>query len=323
MIHPHELPFGFHILQEFSVRAPLESKREFEWELQLVQVPTCNGNLLRLCPLELAPEAGFLAFDSKFNFGEPTLFSANSTRDSLQTDLETILSKARFARAFFLNENGQPRRADEIAHECVIMSPDGSAVWSRTFAPNSSRYPAHFRWNKPMQASDFLVLPSQTAWDRLQHLLEDPDGEEAFARKWAFTTKQERDEIRQQPARGTVRELEARLLDLLIFSSAWDENPGVIEMNISLNWHKKFTLWDANGEWDARGERAADLAMPPSMLQNAEQLRDFFQPFDERIGSFYCVQHSDAGPIVVNATRPSAHEQVEAMNRWREWGARR
>ncbi len=310
MIQSSETPSGARIRSSFSVRAPLESSREFEWQLHFVEVPTSKRPLLWMRPLDCLTDAGFVAYDSLVNSGEAMLFDDGA---NAETNLDYVFDKGNIARQLFLNEAGNLRRDNERAHEAVIFAPDGRAVWSDTFEPDPKRYPAHFRWSEPMSPANFLCVPLQMQLQRLNELLADPNGEVAFARRWALTTKQQRDEIRQQPARGTSGELETRMRDILLASSVWDENPGARQINISFNWHNQTTIWDEDGQW---GE---SLSMPPLLAQNAETVRAHFQPFDERIGSFECVKRSDAGPLVVHVARPTAHERAEAMKRWSKW----
>lgn len=318
MISPHswEMPPGYVVRNSFIHRAPLKLGREIEWQLHVIEVPNSKFGFLWMCPLDVPTDAGLVAYDSIFNFGETMLCDVNATRASSKTMLDYVFEKANIARQLFLNEAGTLRRDDERAHEAVIFAPDGRAVWSQTFAQGDKRYPAHFRWSEPMSPADFLRVPVQTLLDRLQELLADPNGEVVFARRWAFTTKAERDELSEKTARGNVEELKEWMRDILLASTVWDENPDARRINLSLSRSKTATIWDEDGEW---GE---SLPMPPSLAQNAEKLRACFQPFHERIAGFMCVQRSDAGPIVVYVARPTAHERTEAMIRWREWEAR-
>lgn len=71
--------------------------------------------------------------------------------------------------------------------------------------------------------------------------------------------------------------------------------------------------------WEIGNGQPAEIEIPDFVSQNVRALWNCFQPFDPNIASFLCVQSSGEDRLFARAFRPSAHQQLEAQLRLRDW----
>jgi len=156
-------------------------------------------------------------------------------------------------------------------------------------------------------------MPAAQIWAELQFSLADSNGEAAFARQFARLNPLERIARVQHPARGTLGELNQLLRFILLASPQWDELEGESELYLSV---------DSSGEtriWEFGRGIPSELETSDFMREYVLALWNYFQPFDHTIVKFLCVRKIGNRPLFARAFRPSAHQQLEAQLRLRDW----
>ena len=306
--HPWEMSPRYRILDS-AVRA-ISCAGANQWQLHLVKLPSWNYLFLWMRPADIESDAGFVAFDKRLDrqwiFGPETL-------KSLAPQIEAVADKYLLARRFVFNTRGQLREGNQRAHEIMAVTRDGVARWDNRH--NSENTP--FRWlasGTRLTGARFVALPAAQVWSELQTLLADSQSEAAFARGFARLNPQERIQRIQRPARGTLDELNRLTHQLLLATAPWNGVNGD-ELFVNFSQRDKAQLWKVGAA------NPVKIAVPDAMRDGVCQLWDGFEPFDRTIADYLCVQSTDTPSLFARAHRPSAHEQLEAHLRFREWAS--
>lgn len=317
--HSWETPSRWKIRESVVRRAPFAG-RETDWQVNLVKVPASKWPILWLRPLTDEREAGFTVLDGSGD--QPMFFAQRVKLASLTEEIDVALDEKLaphpfyeqfLARQFFLNSRGELRSERERAHESLVVGANGIAAWNLAFVRKEVYEPAAFKWSKPLASDEFQRLPALDLWARVQQLLAEPRGEVAFARGFAFLDEDERRARIQRTRRASIEQLQELLGDLLTCSLLWDKMPGVQSIYFTINSRQELGAWD-NAGLDV-------IEMPDSLSENIQKLWRHFRPFERRIARFLCVKNVYANQLDFEVARPTAHEQLEAHLRWREWEA--
>ena len=279
------------------------------WQLHLVKLPSWNYSFLWMRPLDVDSDAGFIVLDERF--GRERIFGGTETLQTLGAPIDEIIGDDLLARRFVLNTRGELRQGNQRAHETLLVTRDGIARWGNRHASES----APFRWrasDSRLTGARFVALSAAQVWSELQTLLADAQSEAAFARGFAQMNSQERIQRVQRPARGNLDELNRLLHQLLLASAPW-EIAGDNELFLGLNQRDNALLWKVSQS------NPVEIEVPAAMRNGVRKLWDYFEPFAPTVADYLCVQSTDTPSLFARAFRPSAHQQLEAQLRFRDW----
>lgn len=311
---PENLPHDWEMSPRYRIFDSAAHRVRFagiiRWQLHLIKQPSWDYAFVWLCPFDVADDAGFVAFDK--NHQREYLFSANRTLQTLEPQIFPLASADALARRFVLNTRGQLRMGNQRAREFIIATRDGAA----TARAGANEQGTPFHWRKlrsPIKSAAWIQMPAAQIWAELQTLLADPDSEANFARQYAYLSPMQRRERIQQTQGGALDELNRLLYDIVLASPQWDDLHEESELFLSLYNSGEVRMWD-NG----RGN-PGELVTSAFVRENVRALWNYFRPFDRAIAKFLCVQSSGENSLCARAFRPSAHQQLEAQLRLRDW----
>ena len=317
-----EMPPGFRVLEGKATMnmpwPPSVFTRDFDgeklkWVVALVRLPS-NDEIKWARPLDNRFDAGFIAlgqgdylYTDCISIGAPLSFSEDWEENE-------------FARHFFLNQNNELRVGEEETSGAILVRPDGTATWTSLAQHMEIKKESMFRWGEPLTAAQFLRLPAMEVWKRLQTLPKNPDSEAIFARRFGAMSNRERTKLVFRSRRGPNKEI-VQLLEVIARAEGiWDEVPEGKELHI----HLDAIAEDEVLGWSGFGTQF--VSSDPSLLADVMQLREWFFPMRQEFARHLCVQQWlewNGGPHHLYAfiKPPTAHEQLEAALRWREWKA--
>lgn len=223
-----------------------------------------------------------------------------------------------WARLFYLNDQLQLRQSGEEARFAVLLSGQGWAKWrvlERTQNGHSEAIStAHFRW-KPANKKTLRRATSLDLWQPLRVELNLSGSHIEFARRFIELSADEKHHLLWRYRNGNQRELKVVLRDLLLAQPDWWKEPRHV------SWH-----FDYHDRFPTRYS-CDDKPIPQLTKVFERSLKKVWKWFDPVLDKKDYKRHLelqrywdntlDSIPIKVN--EPTAHEQLEAALRFREW----
>ena len=285
---------------------------KLEWSVALVRLPS-KEELKWARPLDPRFDAGFIVlgqgdylYTDCISIGAPQSFSEDWEENE-------------FACHFFFNQYNELRVGKEEASGAILVRPDGTATWTWLAQEMEVEKETMFRWSEPLTPAEFLYLPALEVWKRLQILLDDPDSEARFARRFGAMSNKERTKLVFRSRRGPNYKLFPLLEAIARAEGVWDRVPEGEELHISLDATTQDDVFSYQGQFFLE-----KVGANVSTLASVTQLREWFFPMRQEFARHLCVQQWlfwNGGPhhFFASIKRPTAHEQLEAALRWREW----
>ena len=314
-----EMPPGFRVLEDSaSVVVRNFSGRTRRWTVAPVEISKLIRPILWMRPLDSNFDAGFVAFDCSYRQLTPS--SSLSESSNLGATLTQLWQENRFARYFFCNERGNLRQESEAAQASLLIASNGLAAWNRAEVENFSDAIV-FDWSSPLTNSEFLNLPAFELWKKVEDLLEEPNSKALFARNFAQMNENERYNTIFNGSCLSENEFKLLLRCLLLSQDFWTETNKELEVIVDTakggDIELDFILNFAYEQVELSDELAQNIRLLLSHHCRA-------QIPEEEIQGHSCVDIWLSGkPTVIEEVvrRPTAHEQLEAALRWRQWKA--
>ncbi len=310
-----EMPPGARVLEDSaSVVAREFDGEKLDWLVALVEVPALNDAILWVRPMDARFDAGFVTF--RGSDLRLMVLDVNVEPFALRASLDTVWKTRKIARLCFFNQHGQLRRDGEAAHESLLVASNGTAAWNLNGIGNPNRDSVVFTFGAPSSNAQFSRRPAFEVWKSLQDPLSDSSSEATFARQFVQLTEQECRDLIFNNVRGTDKEMEEWLHTLLLREDAWSEPALGQELRLHSYAPDHLELfWDD----DYFGEPATAT---PELEAGAARVRNWFLPVNQEVAQRSCVKQwlrRNNPRLRVSIHHPSAHQQLEAALRWREW----
>ena len=308
-----EMPPGARVLEESaSVVAREFDGERLNWKVALVEVPTHFDPILWMRPLDARFDAGFIVYDF-VHFNVDTR-KADERSAHFSKLLPLFWEQNRLGRTLFFNTDGELRGPDDDQAETLLITPEGLAVWGLGIF-NREKHPAwKFNWSAPLTNDEFLRLPALKVWARVQQLLAEPKSEAQFSREFMFMTEQERLNTVFKKSVLTHKEVETLMHTLLLTQDVWDEVPEADRLQLISLPESHTSLWLEEADYGLR--------VSESLKAQIAQLWSQYRIADKGVLNRLCVQNwyeYKTPKFVASSSRPTAHEQLEAALRWRQW----
>ena len=310
-----EMPPGFRVLEASASVISREFGGEMlEWVVALVKVPASASPILWVRPLDARFDAGFVAFETQFHQMQPVHASAKVSE--LRELFDTVWREKRLARHFFLGKNGQLRTAKRRAYEGVLVTLDGIAAWSLGHVSTNVHDATLCHWSQPVSIAEFVGLPALEVWQSLQTLLAEPESDAALARRFALLDHSERHKLAFDYTRLHRESMKPLLEALLLSSEIWEQVPTQSEL--------VFKSW-ADGRADIYDAEDSGIIhqvnVSEALNAQIQQVWQWSGAINPLAGRFPIAQWMEINSPVIQflILAPSAHEQLEAKLRWREW----
>ena len=308
-----EMPPDFVMLEESASVVTREFDGEkLDWLVALIRLPP-NNEIKWARPLDNRFDAGFVVlgqgdylYTDCISIGAPLSFSEDWEENE-------------FARHFFLNQNNELRVGKEEASEAILVRPDGTATWTWLAQEMKIEEETMFRWSEPLTPAEFLHLPAAEVWERLQILLNDPDSEAQFARRFGAMSNKERTKLVFRSRRGPNYKLFPLLEAIARAEGVWDGVPEGKELHISLDATTQDDVLSYEGRFFLE-----KVSANASLLESVTRLREWFFPMRQEFARHLCVQQWlfwNGGPhhFFASVKPPTAHEKLEASVLWHQW----
>ena len=320
-----EMSPGFVVLEESaSVVSRDFDGEKLDWLVALVQIPALDDAILWARPLSARFDAGFIACGNHMNPVTPVPFTTKIyKRSELRPSLfAEFLEKNLFARYFALNNQCQLRVESEAVHESVLLLPKGNATWFLGAVSQVKDEATPFKWNTPLPEFEFLRLSALEVWKQIQESLADSKSDAFFSRRFALLNDEDRHNLVFNRDFSAGHEFCEWLFLRLKMQDAWEEVPQGGQIHFSVERYNRG--FDNYLRWKD-GSSFTRLTISDSLNTDVEQLRKWFLPLNENVAVFSCVEKwlmKFYPSLLVKVSRPTAHEQLEAALRWREWKAK-
>ena len=311
-----EMPPGFRVLEESASVVTREFDGEkLDWLVALVEVPAHKiAPIFWMRPMDARFDAGFVSYGNA-DYALLTL-SHKVEAFALRASLSNIWKNKEVARLFLLNQNGELRKNDEAPHESLLVASGGMAAWNQSGISNPHRGTVLFDFAAPLSNNEFLRIPAFEIWKRLDSTR---DLDTFYSRQFAQLSEKECSSLVFDFTRGTDKEVESWLRTILLKQDVWGE-PALGEklflQSSALNDLQLF--WDDDYD-DYYGE---PMSVKPELEADVALVRNWFFQINQEISHYSCVRqwlrHNEPR-FNVSIKRPTAHEQLEAALRWRQW----
>lgn len=307
-----EMPPSARVIEESaSVVARNFTGRTLKWIVALVKVPQFAYPIVWTRPLDLNFDAGFVGFDYATRQWIPVCRHPEDLAAGAM--LMNLWQNNQFARYFFCNESGDLRREGEPSQNSLLVAPLGSAAWAgrETHIAN----PIVFDWGTPMTNSEFLQISSLELWKRMQN---DTSSELLGARQFANMDDEERHQSIWGSSCISEEKTELLLRTLITGQNFWMENPEVTSVSVD--------IYTGQEEIEISIEQGANyelMKITDELFEDAQLLANHFRPPSKpkiETNSYRGIWISGRSrDLQLDVSRPTAHEQLEAQLRWREW----
>ena len=312
-----EMPPGFRVLEESASVVTREFDGEtLDWLVALFKIPANELHNVWIRPLDARFDTGFIAFEPPFY--HPSSVNPKIRHLASRSALSNIWKNKHFGRRLCLNEEGMLRSDGEALGKSVLFARDGKGVWEPSSSDDTaSQRIGLFKWSEPLTEAEFYGLSSYKLWKRLRESPSESISDACFARKFVSLEQQERQELVFGKSALPMSEFET-LLRVVALQEGLDEIP--VGATLLVDSSKRFGnhfYWDDGG--------SDELSIGSKEFQrDVALLRAHFFPIVEELVKHLCVHEwvELYGPAShIRIPYPTAHEQLEAALRWREWKA--
>ncbi len=310
-----EMPPSARVIEDSaSVVARDFDGETLNWLVALVEDQSLGYVCLWFRLLDTRFDAGFIAFGSRVYHPMPV--NPKRHKSVLQTLVDSAWKDQFFGRKLCLNENGMLRREGETMHSSVHFACDGKGAWIVADLNDevAQRF-GLFKWNEPIAEAEFCRLSSYDLWKRLQEFLSDSENDVSFARKFVLMKNQERQELVFGESICSRNEFES-LLRVIALQENLDQIPVGATLLVDSS--------DRSGDhfyWDDDGCHETSIGSK-EFHRDVALLRERCFPIKEEFANRLCVcEWIDlcGSASQIRIPYPTAHEQLEAQLRWREW----
>ena len=302
-----EMPPGARVLEESaSVVAREFDGERLNWKVALVQVPSFTEPVfwMRLC--DARDDAGFIVYEATYVYEAP--FSPELNLKALNW----VFEKANYQRQFILNAQGELRQEGEEAYEGLLVDSIGGGSWSLGAIRPEPHDKSGFTWDSMMTPAQFRRLPALEVWRRVQEAMVNANSDGAFARRFALMNEIERHALIYKDTSISKQEFESALRAFVIAQDLWEQE--------SYDEEILFALFSDGAIYLGIGDEESPI--PTQLEASVEALRQSYLPVNEEVEHFSCVKdwldnRAELAELVISP--PTAHEQLEAALRWRQW----
>ncbi len=312
-----EVPPGFRVLEESASVVTREFDGEkLDWLVALVQTSDDPGGYMWTRPLNNRFDAGFVPLKSSSHHVERHPVKLNDF--VLRHIFENTLCR-HFARYIVLNENGNLRCEDETAHQGLLVASNGLASWDSEIIDGGNCHALTFKWNEPMSCFDFMRLPFTEFWLGLQSTVKKVDSQAITARRFASMDSQERQKFAFEEAKVNKEDAKRILSQLVKAQEIWIDLPDDVKVTLQTT-----DLQNSLYSGDRGRGNTKRIEIPTALQADLEIFWNWFQPLRAEILNQFTIRdwvEFDYPSFDVSVSRPTAHEQLEAALRWREWKA--
>ena len=314
-----EMPPGFVVLEESASVVTREFNGEkLDWLVALIQSNRSERSFTWARPLDNSFDAGFIALGVLFDFVD---INRDIEEDDSRAYFNLSWEKCSLIRCFFINKEGALRTDDDLSQRSVGLAHNGFAAWN-ALATKKERI-TNFKWSPHTRGFDkFLKLQASDLWARLQTSLIDSESDASFSYRFMKMKDEERHRLVFNRSVAEAEEFYPLIYARLQMADFWNDLPSYGHINFFTG---RYDLEFANSiHWhEARERKRVDISEPLS--SDLAKLQNWFYPLNEEVAASICIQKwlkRFYPQLLVKVHRPTAHEQLEAALRWREWKAK-
>ena len=306
-----EMPPGARVLEHSASVITREFDGEkLDWLMALVEIPSLEHPITWIRPLDAYFDAGFVVLGVRSEV--PFVITRRYPSDAPDSLLTAMCQHNRLGRCFFFNDKGSLREHEEEATAAVVFAPKGKASWLVGTLADDEDTPVPFLWSKSLTNAEILRLPALKVWKRLQRMLIQPNSNATFARRFAFADARARQEMIFNAVPLEQKEFDVLVRSLILSQDFWSEAKANVEFFVPKN-EKPEVIVHLDDELSET---------PPYLSQNVDLLWQLFEPVRAEVAKHLCVVdwlHRRSNNSNALFSHPTAHEQLEAQLRWREW----
>ena len=312
---PWEMPPGFRVLEESASVVTREFDGEkLDWLVALVEIPTLEHPIVWIRPLDSKFDSGFVVLNSLKEI--PVVITRQYALNAPLALVATMLRKKRIGRQFYFNEQNQLCGENQVPKGALVVATNGFCSWFSEIATDNWKDAVPFYYGMSATSHEFLHLSGLEIWKEIGN---PKNGTIDFARQFSFMDENERRQQMFHCERGTMEEIEEVFRNLLLSQFFWNEIPDGVGVQFYASAGKR----GSSASWFDASLNRKEFQL--SLNSEAFEIWQWFRPINEDFAKK--AEHlswfkNNIPKIGLSVSPPTAHEQLEAALRWREWKAK-
>ena len=309
------MPPGFVVLEESASVVSREFDGEkLDWLVALIQIPSLEHPIVWIRPLDVRFDAGFVVLNTSRQI--PVVITRQYALEAPDALLATMCQHKRLGRQFFYDEQKNLCGKNQVPKGAFVVAANGFCSWFANTVGNDVNDAVSFNYGVEATSDEFLHLSALDIWKEISN---NQDEKIEFARQFSFMDEKERRKQMFDCEHGTIEGIEEVFRTLLMSQSFWNEIPNAVcvQLHSSADKQRLTLSW-----FDSAFE---DKEISHSLESDVAKIWNWSRPINEDFSKKAAHMRwfkANIPKIGLVVERPTAHEQLEAQLRWREWKAK-